>query len=583
MMPIPTSLQNRILDHLTFLYGAEQAAAVWRRLAAILHDFHRRNPDLASVPFSPLTEREAVLITYGDQFREPGEPPLRTLHRVLTETLERVVPCVHILPFFPYSSDDGFSVVDYTRVNPDLGTWADIGRLRDDFCLMFDAVINHVSRQSEWFRRFLAGDEEYARWFISFKPDAPLDWVPTVVRPRPWPLLTPVQTSYGKRLVWTTFSEDQIDLNYAHPPVLLKILEILLFYVEKGARIIRLDAIAYLWKKIGTPCIHLEETHRVVKLMRCVLDAVAPGVILITETNVPHEENISYFGQVLPQEGRTDEAQLVYQFPLPPLVMHSLLTGSAQALSRWAAELHTPPGATFFNFTASHDGIGVMPARGLLTADEIQNLVDTTLAHGGRVSYKTNSDGSRSVYELNISYFDALSDPAGGEPLEVQVQRFMVSQAIMLALAGVPGIYVHSLLGSRSWQEGIALTGQNRSINRQKLRRAEVERDLADPRSLRSRVFSAYRLLLRARTGDAAFHPLGEQRVLDLDERVFALLRTAPDGSSRVLCLHNVSDRAVTLSLRLSGDRRDLLDGQAGASSGGTLTLLPYAVRWLKL
>ena len=586
-MQIRQPLQNRILDHLTFLYGAERVASIWQQLAAILDAFHRRNPALASVPFEPLTERDAVLITYGDQFREPGEPPLRTLHRVLTQTLDRVVSCVHILPFFPYSSDDGFSVIDYTQVDPALGAWADIERLGDDFCLMFDAVINHISRRSDWFQRFLAGDAEYAHWFIAFDPDTPTDWIPQVTRPRPWPLLTPVRTAQGKRLVWTTFSEDQIDLNYAHPPVLLKILEILLFYVEKGARIIRLDAIAYLWKKIGTPCIHLEETHRVVKLMRCVLDAVAPGVVLITETNVPHEENISYFGQILPQEGHTDEAQLVYQFPLPPLVMHSLLTGDAQALSRWAAGLHTPPGATFFNFTASHDGIGIMPARGLLTTAEIQNLVDTTLAHGGRVSYKTNPDGSQSVYELNISYFDALSNPAGEEPLAVQVRRFIVSQAIMLALAGVPGIYVHSLLGSRSWQEGVAQTGQNRSINRQKLDRTGVERELADSRSLRHQVFSAYRRLLRARASNLAFHPYGSQQVFRWHQSILALLRTAPDGSSRVLCLHNVSDRAVTFRPHVTdlpnGGWRDLLNGQPlSASELETLTLPPYAVRWLE-
>jgi len=390
--------------------------------------------------------------------------------------------------------------------------------------------------------------------------------------------------------VWTTFSEDQIDLNYAHPPVLLKVLEILLFYVEKGAQLIRLDAIAYLWKEVGTSCIHLEETHRVVKLMRCVLDAVAPGVTLITETNVPHEENISYFGQPLP-EGGTDEAQLVYQFPLPPLVMHSLLTGSARTLSAWAADLEAPPQATFFNFTASHDGVGVMPARGLLSEGEVQALVDATLAHGGRVSYKTNPDGSRSVYELNISYFDALSDPAADELTEVQVDRFVTSQAIMLALAGVPGIYAHSLLGSQSWQEGVAQTGHNRTINREKLDRADLERELADPASLRSRVFPAYRRLLDARASDAAFHPEGSQRVLLLDPAIFCLIRTSPHEDSQVLCAHNVSSQRRVLTLQPdalslpSGTWHDLLAGESYSVSdrGIDLSLSPYQVRWLKV
>jgi glycosidase len=589
---VPDPLRDRIVDHLLFLYGEDRLGEVWASLEQILGDFHLRNPGLTEASTtSELSEGDVVLITYADQFHEPGVPPLQTLHQVLTGILGRAVSGVHLLPFFPYSSDDGFSVIDYRQVNPRVGDWSDVERLGCDFRLMFDAVINHVSRHSGWFGAFLDGDPEYAEWFTVFEPDAPTDWLSHVVRPRALPLLTPVQTAAGDKLVWTTFSDDQIDLNYAHPPVLLEVIKILLFYVEKGAQIIRLDAIAYLWKKPGTPCIHLEETHRVVKLLRAVLDAVAPGVILITETNVPHEENVSYFGDPLPGSDRTDEAQLVYQFPLAPLVLHSLLTANAQVLSDWAAGLETPaPRATFFNFTASHDGIGLMPARGLLRETEIQALVDVTLAHGGRVSYKTNPDGSESVYELNISFFDALSDPDGEEPLAIQVARFLVSQAIMLSLAGVPGIYVHSLLGSRSWLDGVAQTGHNRSINRQKLDRVTLERELADPSSLRHQVFSAYSRLLRARTAEPAFHPRGDQRVVALNDAVFAVLRTSPDGRSRVLCLHNVSARPQRVALRPQdldippGRWRDLVTGETCQASGtqATYSLPAYAVRWLK-
>ena len=598
---ISQSLQDRILDHLAFLYGTAHAGPIWEQLATLLEDFSTRNPDLSEAP--PLTERDAILITYGDQFQDRGPegtvraPPLQTLHKVLLQILDKPVSGAHILPFFPYSSDDGFSVIDYTKVNPELGTWPDVERLGQDFRLMFDAVINHISRQSEWFQRFLAGDPAYADWFISVESGTDLS---QVVRPRALPLLTPVQTTgpgttTSEKLVWTTFSDDQIDLNFASPAVLLRVIEILLFYVEKGAQLIRLDAIAYLWKEIGTPCIHLEQTHRVIKLLRCVLDAVAPGVLLITETNVPHKENISYFGTYQPETGRTDEAQLVYQFPLAPLIMHSILTGSARVLSRWAAGLETPCAqATFFNFTASHDGIGVMPARGLLSDGELQSLIDTTLAHGGRVSYKADPDGSQSVYELNISYFDALSDPAADEPVRIQVNRFMVSQAIMLALGGVPGIYVHSLIGSRSWREGVAQTGRNRTINREKLDQAKLERELADPASLRYRVLSAYRRLLRARAAEPAFDPYGGQRVIALDEAVFALLRTARSGNRNVLCMHNVSDRVQSVRLLPAelgleaGDWLDLVSGEVQAVSkessqnGWALSLPPYAVRWLR-
>ncbi len=588
-MRIPTTLQARILKHLAFLYGAEQADALWQPLEALLRDFAIRNPVLTETfTTGNLTERDALLITYGDQFREPGIAPLQTLHHVLSGVLKDAVSGVHILPFFPYSSDDGFSIIDYTQVDPQLGVWDDVRRLSIDFRLMVDLVINHISQQSDWFQRFLTGDPEYAAWFITVEPGTDLS---QVVRPRALPLLTPVQTASGVKLVWTTFSDDQIDLNYANPSVLLKIVEILLFYIEQGAQLIRLDAIAYLWKTIGTPCIHLEETHRVVKLLRCILDAVAPGVLIITETNVPHQENISYFGNPQSGDRGTDEAQLVYQFPLAPLVMHSLLSGSATTITRWAASLSAPAGATFFNFTASHDGIGVMPARGLLSTAEIQALVDATLAHGGRVSYKANPDGSRSVYELNISYFDAVSDPSASEPLATQVRRFIVGQSIMLSLAGVPGIYVHSLIGSRSWHDGVAQTGRNRSINREKLDRAILEREMGDPDSLRYQVFGAYRHLLQVRASDPAFHPHGDQRALELNEGVFTLLRMSPDGRSRVLCAHNVSERAQQMHLSPAeldlpaGKWRDLFSGRevTVGREGFTLTLAPYAVLWLKI
>jgi glycosidase len=612
--------ESHILDHLTFLYGAERAPVLLERLRSILTQFRQRNPQLPAAreclaPQERLTERDAILITYGDQVKEPGKPPLQTLAEVLEKYVRGVITSVHVLPFFPYSSDDGFSVIDYSAVNPDFGTWADIERLGGNFRLMFDAVINHISAHSDWSQEFLKGNPEFADYFIVVEEGTDLS---QVVRPRALPLLTRVQTAHpstglrraqtsansvepssrravepssrsghrGDRLVWTTFSADQIDLNYANPDVLLKIIETLLFYVERGAEIIRLDAIAYLWKKIGTPCIHLEETHRVVKLFRTVFDAVAPHVMLITETNVPHEENISYFGN------GTDEAQMVYQFPLPPLVLNAFHSGNARHLSEWAATLEAPSDTTtFFNFLASHDGVGVTPALGILSAAEIQELVEKTQAHGGYVSYRANPDGTQSVYELNISYFDALSDPRAAEPLDLQARRFLASQAIMLSLAGVPGIYVHSLFGSHSYHAGVEQTGHYRSINREKFRRSDLERELANPRSLRNRVFYPYLHLVRTRTTQRAFHPNSPQQVLSVHPALFVLLRTASDESASLLCIHNVSNAEQPFQANLdpllfpcSGQVRDLITGAifpVDVSGNLTLDLAPYQVLWL--
>ena len=586
--------EDRIADHLTFLYGAERAPVLLERLQTILTQFQQRNPQLYTAG-ERLTEQDVILITYGDQVTERGQPPLQTLAEVLEQHIEGAITGVHILPFFPYSSDDGFSVIDYTAVNPDFGAWADVERLGRHFRLMFDAVINHVSAQSYWFQEFLKGNPEFADYFIVVEEGTDLS---QVVRPRALPLLTRVQMASGgqppprggdrggARLVWTTFSADQIDPDYANPDVLFEIIKVLLLYVEKGADLIRLDAIAYLWKKIGTTCIHLEETHRVVKLFRAILDVVAPHVIIVTETNVPHEENVSYFGD------GTDEAQMVYQFSLPPLVFHAFLSGDATYLSEWAAGLSSPSGsATFFNFLASHDGIGVRPVEGILSPAEVQSLVERVKAHGGFVSYKTNADGSQSVYELNISYFDALSDPDGPEPLDLQARRFLASQAIMLSLAGVPGIYVHSLFGSRSDPAGVEQTGRYRSINRAKFRRDELERELADLSSLRHQVFYPYLHLIRTRAAHPAFHPNGPQQVLSVHPALFVLLRTTPDGDTSLLCIHNVSNAEIPFSASLalfpfphSGQVRDLITGATfpvDTSGDLSLRVAPYQVLWL--
>jgi sucrose phosphorylase len=491
---------------------------------------------------------------------------------------------VHILPFFPYSSDDGFSVIDYSAVDPNLGSWSHVERLGRTFRLMFDAVINHISAQSDWFQGFLAGNAEFADHFIVVDEGTDLS---QVVRPRALPLLTRVEAARGDLLVWTTFSADQIDLNFASLEVLLKVVEVLLLYVEKGAQLIRLDAIAYLWKEIGTTCIHLDGAHRVVKLFRAVLDDVAPDVILITETNVPHEENISYFGD------GSDEAQMVYQFPLPPLVLHAFLAGDASRLSSWADGLSVPSNAcAFFNFLASHDGVGVRPVEGILSPAEVAELVDRMLRHGGHVSRKTNADGTESVYELNISYFDALSDPGSSEPIQTQVDRFLASQAIMLSLAGVPGIYFHSLFGSRNDYDGVKRTGRYRSINREKLERSELEAALAEPQSLRRQVFKRYRHLIAVRTAHEAFHPNGAQRVLSTNPRLFALVRTAPGGKESVLCIHNVSGAhqklpidPVQIGLADRTSMTDLIDGTTLVVDGNSrmmLELNPYQVAWLR-
>lgn len=520
------------------------------------------------------TERDVVLITYADQVRCPDSTPLNAqLDWLLDEILDGVISVVHLLPFCPYTSDDGFSVVDYMAVDPDAGGWNDIANLGDSFDLMFDLVLNHASQKHEWFQKYLSGDPEYADFFIAQDPTADLS---AVVRPRSLPLLTEFDSSEGKKHIWTTFSGDQVDLNYANPKVMLRMLETLVAYAAAGARIIRLDAIAFLWKEVGTPCLHHPKTHAAVKLMRRVLDQLAPGTLVLTETNVPHTENLSYFGD------GTDEAHMVYQFSLPPLLLDAIHSGDTSVLRDWLGTLKPPTAeTTFFNFTASHDGVGVRPLEGIVSAERLENLVAVVRQHGGRVSMRRNADGSESPYELNITYVEAVADRTKLTPAE-HSRRFLATQAIMMAMQGVPAIYFHSLVGSPNDQAGVEQSGQNRRINRHKYERRELDAALAEIPSLQRRIYDGIRKLLEVRCAQAAFHPSAQQSVLDLPgDGLLGFIRTTQAGES-IAVLANLSDqpRLVESSMVPSELRFDEL-AQERLFAEPPIPMRPFQVRWL--
>ncbi|NND95985.1 MAG: sugar phosphorylase [Pirellulaceae bacterium] len=517
-------------------------------------------------------EQDVVLITYADQIRADGATPLEALHAFLLDyAVDDVINCVHLLPFCPYTSDDGFSVVDYLAVDSAAGDWDDIGNLGDAFDLMYDLVLNHCSQSHEWFQAYLSGDSGYKDFFIDQDPSADLS---TVTRPRSLPLLTPFESSDGIKHVWTTFSEDQVDLNYANEKVLLAMADTLVQYARRGARIIRLDAIAYLWKQVGTNCIHLPQTHAVVQLMRYVLDQAAPGTLVLTETNVPHAENISYFGD------GTNEAHMVYQFSLPPLLLDAIHSGQTGALKQWLETLRPlSDQTTFFNFTASHDGIGVRPLEGIVPNERVLNLAEIVRSHGGKVNTRRNPDGSDSPYELNITYLDAVADRSKVSAAD-HSRRFLATQAIMLAMQGMPAVYFHSLVGSPNDIQGMESSGQNRRINRHKYDRAELEGALASPDSLQRRVFDGYRRLLQERIEQPAFHPSASQRVMDLpDDGLIGFVRETSDGE-RIAVIANLTDKPRQVDGDATDLRNDVLAMQE-LTANAPIPMRPYQVRWL--
>ena len=528
-------LKEKLKKHFEFIYLDKDANKIISKVEKLANKYETKQTGS-----SWISEKDAMLITYGDSIVEEGKPGLETLNEFLTKYVNDAISAVHILPMFPYTSDDGFSVVDYKKINPDLGEWKDVENLSKNYKLMFDAVVNHISKSSDWFQKYLKQEKPYDEYFLTCDPNADYS---KVTRPRALPLLTKFETAKGEKYVWTTFSEDQIDLNFKSVDVYLEVLDVLLTYASRGARFIRLDAIGFLWKELGTTCMHHPKTHEIIKSYRAILDEYMPGTLIITETNVPHEENISYFGN------GDDEAQLVYQFPLPPLTMFSILTGNAEKLSKWADSLDEPKqGTTYFNFLSSHDGIGVRPVEGILNEEEKKVLLDNTLKNGGVISYKNNSDGSKSPYELNINYQDALASP--DESDEIRINKFLAAETILLSMQGLPGIYVHSLIGSRNDYYGKETSGIPRRINREKININYLEKELNNSTN-RKKIFDEILRRLKIRGEHKEFAPDSKQKILSLDKRVFALERISKN--KKITVLVNVSSDEVQLDIENKG------------------------------
>lgn len=571
-----TSLQARLATLLEFVYpDVDSDALTAATIGAFWPEGTQRRRRARTPGNSLWSEADALVISYGNTIVDGAHKPLDLLHDFLQRHLGDAVSGVHILPFFPFTSDDGFAVTDYRAVNSNLGDWSDIARIAGDFKLMSDLVLNHVSSQSHWFNEYLQGHPPYDGFFRESTPDADLSGV---IRTRTHPLLRPVQTAHGRRWVWCTFSHDQVDLDFRNPEVLLEFVRILRLHLQHGVRIVRLDAVAFLWKVEGSPCIHLPQTHAIVQILRLLLDYAVEPVVLLTETNVPNSENLAYFGN-------RNEAHVIYNFPLPPLILHALLTGTSQHLNQW--QMAMPPaqlGCTYLNFTASHDGIGMRPAEGLLNDDEIQTMIDTVTRNGALVSMRTAPDGSERAYEVNTTYFDALAGTTDG-PDEWHLQRFLCSQTIVMALEGIPAFYLHALLATANDYAGVEKTGINRAINRHRWNYPELLEALADPESAHARVLAALKARLMIRRRQKAFHPNATQFTLQLGSAIFGFWRQSLDRDQSIFALHNVSRHGIsvpTVSINLIGgeDWVDLLSGES-VDDGGDIVFAPYQCRWI--
>ena len=572
------TLSQRLREHLATIYSdTPHQAFLDEWVVRLLSAAHLR-ADQAPPPAhrNLWDETDVAVITYGDSLLDGEEAPLKTLHRFLTQQLGALVSWVHVLPFHPWTSDDGFAVLDYSSVNEALGTWSDITRLGIDYRLMADLVLNHCSSRSAWFENFRRGEEPGGNYF--FAPDETFDTC-KVVRPRTSPLLNTVTTAQGDRAVWCTFGPDQVDFNFTNPAVVVEFVAIIRELLDAGVRVFRLDAVAFLWKESGTTCMNLPQTHELIRLFRVIIECAQADAIVITETNVPNRENLSYFGNA-------NEAHGIYNFSLPPLLVHALVTGNSRYLSTWMMSM--PPaqdGTVYFNFIASHDGIGLRPVEGLLEQEEVDQLLAIMEQFGGRISWRETAGSAAKPYEINIALRDALQGTIEGKD-QWGLERFLCAHAIMLGLEGVPAFYIHSLLGTRNDLQRLAHTSHNRSINRHQWELSQLGAALDDTSSDHHAVFDSLKRLIALRKEQLAFHPNATQFTLHLGDHLFGFWRQSLDRRQSLFCIHNLSAREQTLSLSqlnlvVNYSWRELISGKSLEVDLPEWTLTPYQTLWI--
>ena len=541
-----------------------------REIVEIINKFNKKKNKKKKI----ISEKTSVVICYGDSvLSNKPKKLMRTFHNFFQKKLRNLFNTVHFLPFYPSSSDSGFAVKDHYKIDNKLGSWSDISKFSKKNDVMADIVINHSSARGLWFRNFLREKKPGKDYFL--KVNSKFD-ISKVIRPRDHKLLKRIDIFENKEYLWRTFSPDQVDLNFKNPAVLLRFIKIMINLINHGVTIFRLDAIAYLWKENGTKCINLKQTHEIIKLLRIICSFLNVQTIIVTETNLPEKENLSYFGN-------NDEANWIYNFSLPPLLIYSFLFENSTYLNKWSKKLpSTKKGNSYLNFIASHDGIGMRPAEGILNKKTINNLLKRLKKNGSRFSYRKIKNKSKKVYEANITIIDALKKTDFDNKGKFFFERYMSAHSIMIAFEGVPAIYFNSLFGTSNDEAKYVITGNNRDINRYRWSEKNILKLLQDKRSKQSIFYEGISNLLLIRRKQKAFHPNAYRSTLDLSPKIFCFKRVSIDKKQTILCMTNLSSKVLFPKIdRKYNNWKNLLDNNSRFVSDKKLKLNPFQTIWL--
>lgn len=585
MIRIKQKFKKSIIKKLSLLYGKEKSPLIYKELEKIILIYLKRKKQKYDYSANYFNEKDSILIVYGDNIINKKERSLETLSNFLQKNLKKIISTVHIIGLFLYSSDRGFSIIDYKKVNPTIGDPKDLKIIRKNFKLMVDFVCNHMSAKGEWFKKFARGEKKYKDFFIAFNKKPSKKEIKKVFRPRTSKLLVLKKLPIGKKWVWKTFLHDQIDLNYKNPEVLLKMIDVFLFYIENGAMIIRLDAIAYIWKKLGSTCFLTKESHIFVQILREILNIISPSVNILAEVNMLFKENIKYLG-----DGK-NEAQMIYNFSLPLLVLHTFYNENALKILNWLKKIKLPSkDTTLINALDSHDGISVIGANKILSPGEIKMIEEKILKNEGKINFrKQYFNGKKVPYELNITWWSALDNKKEAE--DIKIKRYIATRAIALSLKGIPAIYILGFFGIKNCIKSFRKSGKTRDINRCYFSVKEIESFIKNKKRRENKIFKNLCHLLNIRNKEKSFHPSGEQKILFLDRSIFSLIRVAPNKKERILILINVSGDLKKIKIRENqlkiGFKKEVLELVSKKrlklkNNQLCIWLNPFQVSWIK-
>ena len=569
-----------ILKRLNFIYRSiiseDKTLEYSKKINKLINNYKDIGPKNSKNDY--WSENTILLITYADSIsRGLSGKTLNDFGKFYKKYLEKFINSIHFLPFFPSSGDGGFSVKNHNDVDKAYGTWEDIQSLSKKANIMTDLVLNHSSSKGDWYKNFLDDKDPGKNYF--YVVDKNYD-CSKVVRPRDHDLLTEIELQNKKKFLWCTFSHDQIDLNFKNPDVLLEFIKLIIKLSSYGIKIFRLDAVAFIWKQPGTTCLNLSQTHEIIKLLRDIVDQLDKNLIIVTETNLPKQENLSYFG-------KNDEAHWIYNFSLPPLIVNTFLFEDSVALTKWSMKM--PPaqlGNAYLNFIASHDGIGMRPAEGILSDKEIKKMLQRLKKNGSKFSMRKLSNNEEKVYEANISLFNALQFTDSDLKGKFALKRFIAAHCIILAIEGVPAFYFNSLFATKNDEETFANTGVKRNLNRYKWHYSTLVNLIKTNNTIERNCYEIFKKLISIRKIQPAFHPNATQFTLNLDKNIFAVWRQSRDRKQSIFALTNVSSKTIKLNtnkINLIDDEQwfDLLSQETKITDDQYIKLMPFQSLWI--